>query len=243
MKKILTITILLLSKSIFAQQSGEDIFINRVEGYRYSVCKVYDESVKNLLSTAFIVSKDGYIITTYHTIRNNPKIKIRVFTGYDKEEVNYPAAIIATEETLDLAILKINGKNFQPLKLVINENYRLGFDIACLGYPYGPYSVTKGILSAISFMPIVDEKSNKILTWKKKLVLDITTNSGSSGSPVFVVMSGEVLGFVVGRYDPLNQSDVFKMGDQSILTSATRLGVATNLFDCRNILKKYKIID
>ena len=53
--------------------------------------------------TGFFITKDGYILTSYHIIRDSQKIKIKSELGI------IPAKLVLYDSTIDFALLKIDG--------------------------------------------------------------------------------------------------------------------------------------
>ena len=67
--------------------------------------------------TGFFISKDGYILTSYHIIRDSDKIKIKSELGI------IPADLVMYDTTVDFALLKINGfVNCKPLPLADSDH-------------------------------------------------------------------------------------------------------------------------
>ena len=56
--------------------------------------------------TGFLIDKSGYIATNYHVVKEANEIEIEI------NSLKYPAKVIVSDKTNDLAILKIDlGKN------------------------------------------------------------------------------------------------------------------------------------
>ena len=59
--------------------------------------------------SGFIVSPDGYILTNNHVVADADKVTVTLF---DKRQ--FEAKVIGTDPTTDVAVIKIDAKNFPP---------------------------------------------------------------------------------------------------------------------------------
>ena len=59
-----------------------------------------------------IISADGYIVTNNHVVADADELTV---TLNDNKE--YSARIIGTDKTTDLALIKIEGKNFPAITI------------------------------------------------------------------------------------------------------------------------------
>ena len=78
--------------------------------------------------TGFIITRDGYILTCYHVIKDANEIKIS--TGGNI----YSAKLIRKDANNDLALLKING-SFQAIAFSSKRSARMGQEVFTIGYP------------------------------------------------------------------------------------------------------------
>ncbi len=83
--------------------------------------------------TGFFISKDGYILTAYHIIRDSKDVRIRSQLGI------VPAELVMYDSTNDFALLKIAGYiNCKPLPLAaITDKVSLSSPVWTYGYKYG----------------------------------------------------------------------------------------------------------
>lgn len=135
------------------------------------------------LGSGFIISEDGYILTNNHVIHEADKIIVGLNDGVD-----YPAKVVGTDPTSDLALLKIDvGHKLPYLTFGSSANLKVGEWVFAIGSPFGfDYSVTQGIVSAKGRGLNTDKYVPFIQT-------DVAINPGSSGGPLFN-MKGEVVG-------------------------------------------------
>jgi serine protease Do len=134
------------------------------------------------LGSGFIISRDGYIVTNHHVIKDADQIKVIL---HDKQE--YDASIIGTDPMTDLALIKVDTKDLQPLKFGRSRDAEIGSWVVAIGSPFGlEQTVTAGIISA----------KGRILgsgPYDDFIQTDASINPGNSGGPL-VNMDGEVIG-------------------------------------------------
>ncbi len=124
--------------------------------------------------SGFLVSEDGYILTNNHIVENASKVAVTMKNGKE-----YEAEIIGRDPNTDLAVLKIDGKNFPYLKLGNSNNLEVGQWVIAVGNPLGlSATLTVGVVSAI-------DRSNLGLTPIEDFIqTDAAINRGNSGGPL-----------------------------------------------------------
>ena len=143
----------------------------------------------NGLGSGFIISPDGYLITNYHVVTGETRIKITVFARGEKgyEQTHYKKVkIIALNPYVDLALLKIQAdkKSFKYTYLGSMKEVAVGKQVFAIGNPLGlTRTVSQGIVST------------KNRNFQGRLYIQTTTdvNPGNSGGPLFN-LKGEVIG-------------------------------------------------
>ncbi len=134
------------------------------------------------LGSGFIISKDGYIVTNNHVIKDADQIKVIL---HDKTE--YDAKVIGTDPMTDLALIKIKGEALVPLKFGSSTQTKVGSWVVAIGSPFGlEQTVTAGIVSA----------KGRILgsgPYDDFIQTDASINPGNSGGPL-LNLDGEVIG-------------------------------------------------
>ncbi|WP_020585881.1 Do family serine endopeptidase [Desulfobacter curvatus] len=134
------------------------------------------------LGSGFIIDKAGYIVTNNHVIKDADKIKVIL---HDDQE--YDARIIGVDPVTDLALIKIDAKNLQPLEFGSSKDAQVGSWVVAIGSPFGlEQTVTAGIISA---------KGRSIGSgpYDDFIQTDASINPGNSGGPL-LNMDGEVVG-------------------------------------------------
>lgn len=111
----------------------------------------------------------------------------------------YEAKVLGKNADLDLAVLKIEGKNnFPTVTLGDSDNAKVGEWMVAIGNPEGfEHSVTAGVLSAKErTITINSESTGKPTQYKHLIQTDASINPGNSGGPL-LNLQGQVIGMNV----------------------------------------------
>jgi len=128
--------------------------------------------VENALGSGVIVSEDGYIVTNNHVIADADEITVMV-NGSNKE---YEAKIIGEDKDSDLAVIKIEARNLEPIALSSMDEVKLGDVVFAIGNPFGVgETVTQGIISALH------KNHMGINKYENFIQTDASINPGNSG--------------------------------------------------------------
>ena len=137
---------------------------------------------RSSLGSGFIISKDGYVITNHHVVKDADEIIVRL---NDRSE--FVAELVGSDARSDIAVLKLDGKNLPHLKFGDSDKVTVGEWVLAIGSPFGfDYSVTAGIISAIG-------RSLPNENYVPFIQTDVAINPGNSGGPLFN-LNGEVIG-------------------------------------------------
>ena len=159
--------------------------------------------------SGFIVTADGYIMTNAHVVADAQEVTVKTT---DRRE--YTAKVVGSDESTDVAVLKIDAKNLPTVKIGDASKLRPGEWVIAIGSPFGfENSVTAGIVSATSRpMP----GSN----YAPFIQTDVAVNPGNSGGPLFN-LNGEVVG--------INSQIYSRNGGYMGLSFAIPIDVANNV--------------
>ena len=140
--------------------------------------------------SGFILTSDGYIVTTYHVVEGASEIKV---TTYDNTV--YKAELIGCDQSNDLAVLKIDAKDLTPIVLGDSDQLNVGDSVVAIGNPLGEltFSLTTGSVSALNRQITVKDTSMNLIQ------TDCAINSGNSGGALFNSY-GEVIGITNAKY-------------------------------------------
>src|SRR5690348_15767393 len=153
------------------------------------------------LGSGFLISPDGYIVTNNHLIQGltgTGTVDTVTVTLADGKE--YPARIIGRDDTSDLALLKIEGRNFPFVRWGDSTKARVGDWVIAIGDPYGVGStVTAGIISALH------RGITGIGAYDRYIQTDAAINMGNSGGPMFD-LNGNIIGINSALISPTGSS-------------------------------------
>ncbi len=131
-----------------------------------------------------ILTADGYIVTNNHVVQNADEITVKL-----NDNREFKARVIGTDATTDLALIKIDANNLQPITIGNSEALKLGEWVLAIGNPYSlTNTVTAGIVSAKARS--VTGNSNGIESF---IQTDAAINPGNSGGAL-VNARGELVG-------------------------------------------------
>jgi serine protease Do len=135
------------------------------------------------IGSGFVFTEDGRVLTNDHVVTGATEI---VVTLGEKKKLT--AKIVASDQHLDVAILKIQQEGvYQFVELGSSSDARVGDWVMAIGNPFGfGHTVTAGIVSAKGRALGAGPYDDFIQT-------DASINPGNSGGPLFD-MDGKVIG-------------------------------------------------
>lgn len=143
----------------------------------------YNEQTDNLVfGTGVIYRSNGYIITNAHVVKEMDSIVVVL-----SNSKAYKARLKAIDESLDLAVIKIDKGGLQPATFGNISDVSVGQEVVAIGTPLSfnlRNSATKGIVSGM----------NRSADGEYRFIQsDAAINGGNSGGPL-VNMKGQVIG-------------------------------------------------
>jgi len=136
------------------------------------------------LGSGVIVSNDGYILTNFHVVDSATDILVDLT---DTRTVK--AKLVGSDQPSDLALLKVDVKDLQPLPLGNSDAVQVGDVVLAVGNPLGiGQTVTMGIISAKGRSTGVGDGG-----YEDFLQTDAPINHGNSGGAL-VNTKGELVG-------------------------------------------------
>jgi len=178
-------------KRVFADTAGGKEMIKTakmaIKNYPLNdICekKKMAESSKGSSGTAFFINKKGYLLTNNHVVEGCTLSKI----SYKNKD--YDTKLIATDKTLDLALLKAELKPKTFINFSKDEAKKLN-TIYVAGYPLGKglsddLKISSGIVSSLKGF---EDNSNEIQ-------IDAPINPGNSGGPI-INENGDLIAIAV----------------------------------------------
>ena len=165
-----------------------------------------------------LISSEGHILTCAHVVEGNALL-VSFPQGVDDKK--YPAEVISADAGRDLAIIKIElpSSDITPFVVNINSDINTGTPIVALGNPLirvepsfvGSTLISEGLVSKAF-------ETNQETPWH---VIDITVSSGSSGGPVILKSSGEIIGVITAVLSP-EYSENFASSGGRVLAAPTQ---------------------
>ncbi len=178
------------TSKVVAQQQGisplfRDPFFRRFFGKDFHFPGPRRERIQNSLGSGVVVSGDGFVVTSYHVIKDSDKIKVVLA---DNRE--FKAEVISRDKRTDLAVLRIDngGQAFASLPLGDSDQLEVGDLVLAIGNPFGVgQTVTSGIVSALA------RTTGGISNYQFFIQTDAAINPGNSGGAL-VDMKGRLVG-------------------------------------------------
>lgn len=138
-----------------------------------------------------IVSDDGYIVTNNHVIENASEIEVVL-----NDNSKYIARIVGADPSTDIAVLKIEGKNFKAVNFGNSDELKIGEWVLAVGNPFNLTStVTAGIVSAKARnINLLSERNGQdVVPIESFIQTDAAVNPGNSGGAL-VNTKGDLVG-------------------------------------------------
>lgn len=150
------------------------------------------------IGSGVIVSEDGYILTNAHVVGDRPSEISVLFSDNTTEQ----AKIIWKDESLDLAVIKVEKKGLQKVEIADSDKINIGDKAIAIGNPFGlnlQSTLTSGYISGL----------NRAITMQNGQVMngliqtDASINSGNSGGAL-LNSKGQLIGINTAK---ANNSD------------------------------------
>jgi len=164
-----------------------------------SVVGINTSGTQEQTASGIIVSPQGYILTNYHVVEGAESIVVTLVL--DQMIKSYPAKLIDSEPTLDMAIVGISADGetmFPPASLGDSDRIFVGQDVVAIGNPFGlSQSASAGIISNTRRTLTAGNKAFEGL-----IQTDASINPGSSGGAL-INTKAEVIGINTAIYSPV----------------------------------------
>jgi len=135
--------------------------------------------------SGFVLDKAGHVLTNFHVIEGaNRGIEVKL-----SNKRSYKATVVGTDKVHDLALLKIDAPDLQPVILADSSQIAVGEKVYAIGNPFGlSGTMTQGIISSIRSI-----RSTDGAPIEDAIQTDAAINPGNSGGPL-LNSRGEVIG-------------------------------------------------
>jgi serine protease Do len=139
------------------------------------------------MGSGVLIREDGTILTNAHVVKGASEIVAKLPDGR-----TFKATSFAADEEVDLAVVKIEGKELPVATLGDSDALEVGQWVLAIGNPFGlEHTVTAGVISAF--------RRNGGATQENFIQTDAAINPGNSGGPL-VDLRGRVIGINTSIY-------------------------------------------
>ena len=164
-------------------------------GFGYDDGRGEDSNRQVLQGGSGVVVAKGYVLTNYHVVESATTLEV---TSGDNI---YPAQLMGTDEAKDIAVLKVDGLELEPVVLGDSDVLNVGDWAICIGNPLSfTGTTTVGVISALNrevTSSATDAYGKR--TTNTMIQTDAAINSGNSGGGMFNV-AGELIGIPSMKY-------------------------------------------
>ncbi|PTR15712.1 MULTISPECIES: DegQ family serine endoprotease [unclassified Nitrosospira] len=134
-------------------------------------------------SGVIVDAASGYVVTNYHVIKDAQQVTVTL-----KDMRQFVAKLVGSDPGTDIALLKIEAKNLQALRLGDSDLLNVGDFVVAIGNPFGlGQTVTSGIVSALG------RSGLDLEGYEDFIQTDASINPGNSGGAL-INLKGEMVG-------------------------------------------------
>jgi S1-C subfamily serine protease len=144
-----------------------------------------NEESSESMGSGFLISSDGYLISNHHVAEGAKELFVTLDDG-----TVLKAEFIGSDPSTDIAVLKVDGRNFKSLNFANSDELIPGQIAIAIGNPFGlQQTITAGVVSAVG---------RSLRAGNGRLIDDViqtdaSLNPGNSGGPL---LNSD--GFVIG---------------------------------------------
>ncbi|MDD4900529.1 MAG: trypsin-like peptidase domain-containing protein [Patescibacteria group bacterium] len=141
--------------------------------------------------SGFIITADGLIVTNRHVV-DDAEADYTVLMNDGKK---FPAKVVGQDQTIDLAILKIDAKNLPTVELGDSANLKVGQSVIAIGNALGEFrnTVSTGVISGLARSITASGALSGAEELENVIQTDASINQGNSGGPLLNI-AGQVIG-------------------------------------------------
>lgn len=140
--------------------------------------------------SGFIISRDGYVLTSYHVIGDAKSVTVKTLTGRQRL-----GEVIKVNRIKDVALIKLEEDRYLPLPVDDSSQQQIASEVYAIGSPFTEdlgQSISKGVIS--SFRSVNDQRF---------IQSDVNVHPGCSGGPL-ISLDGRVIGIAIrAMLDPI----------------------------------------
>ncbi|MDE2312168.1 MAG: trypsin-like peptidase domain-containing protein [Patescibacteria group bacterium] len=150
-----------------------------------------DSQENGVEGTGFLIDSSGLVVTNNHVVQDdNLKYTVTFADGSQ-----YEAKILGHDKYDDVALLKIDGRDFPAVKFGDSATLETGQTVFAIGNSLGQYqnSVTRGVVSGLGRTLDAVDQTSPLPRLQQLIQTDAAINPGNSGGPL-IDLAGEVIG-------------------------------------------------
>lgn len=174
-------------------------------GYGYGNDNSQAEEVEYATGSGVVIA-EGYVLTNHHVVEGASALKITVSAENEEEARTLDAVLVADDETIDVAVLYVEGLDLPAVELGDSDTLLVGDWAICIGNPLSDKfagTVTAGIVSGldrkVSEKTTTDKYGRKGTVVNEMIQVDAAINNGNSGGGMFNVL-GQLMGIPTLKY-------------------------------------------
>ncbi|MCH7673706.1 trypsin-like peptidase domain-containing protein [candidate division KSB1 bacterium] len=148
------------------------------------------QAIKSL-GSGFLISAEGFILTNEHVVSNASEIVVVLSDGS-----THNAEVVGSDFITDIALIKIEGKNYNYIQFGNSEDVIIGEWVIALGNPFGLFEINSKPTVTVGVVSAVDRdfgRQSNDRVYQDMIQTDAAINQGNSGGPL-VNSLGEVIG-------------------------------------------------
>ncbi|WP_343184179.1 trypsin-like peptidase domain-containing protein [Buchnera aphidicola (Ceratovacuna keduensis)] len=161
--------------------------------YNYNINEKFEKKYFSSLGSGVIIdSKNGYVVTNSHVIKDTYNIEVKLNDGRI-----FNSEVVGMDNNSDIALIKLKkAKNLVAIKFFDSDKVKVGDYSIAIGNPYGlGNTVTYGIVSAVG------RNGLNIENYENFIQTDASINKGSSGGAL-INLKGELIGLNTAILSP-----------------------------------------
>lgn len=141
--------------------------------------------------SGFLISADGYLVTNAHVVSDEDADYTALLNDGNKLE----ARVVATDEVLDVALLKVEGADLPYLEFGDSTAVKSGQSVIAIGNALGEFrnTVSVGVVSGLARTIVATDNRGSTEELSDIIQTDAAINPGNSGGPL-LDLSGKVIG-------------------------------------------------
>src|SRR2546429_7931712 len=170
-----------------AQPTSSDSTLSVQSIYRLASKGVVEITAPQGQGSGFVYDGNGHIVTNANVVEGASSVSVKFWNGK-----SYPAQVVGTDASTDLAVLKVNAPVSELFPLSLGDSTKLvvGDPVVAIGSPFGlEGTVTSGIVSALHR----EMTSPNQFAIDNSIQTDAAINHGNSGGPL-LNSQGKVVG-------------------------------------------------